>query len=381
MASSAGLKVRYPAIDALRGAVMIIMALDHIRDFLSLSAMSFSPEDLSRTTPALFLTRWITHFCAPVFMFTAGMGAYFWWQNNRTKAQLSTFLWTRGLWLVILELTVMQLAFNFNFSSRYPVLLTILWALGMSMIILAALVHLPLRLLAVLSVAVIALHNCLDGFRLPVLHQGGAFQFAGLVFVAAYPLIPWFAVMAAGFCFGSIYRRGMSLKIGLALTIAFLLLRAANVYGDPAPWSVQRSGVFTLLSFLRCTKYPPSLDFLLMTLGPALMFLAWLDRRTWSAANPLIVFGRVPLFYFLVHFYTIHVVAVLMAWVRYGQISFMFGPLPSMGGSLKSFPPGLGYDLWVVYVVWVLIVAALYPLCRWFAGVKSRRRDWWLSYL
>jgi uncharacterized membrane protein len=360
---------------------MIIMALDHIRDFFNSDAMLFSPEDLSRTTPLLFLTRWITHFCAPVFMFTAGMGAYFWLQRHHSKAQLSKFLLTRGLWLVILELTAMRLALNFNFSMRYPFLLIVLWALGASMIILAALIHLPIRWLAVLSVAVIALHNCLDGINLPVLHRGGAIHFAGLVFAAGYPLIPWFAVMSAGFCFGEIYLRRMSLKIGLALTIAFVLIRAANIYGDPSPWSVQSSAVFTVLSFLRCTKYPPSLDFLLMTLGPALMLLAWLNGRRLSDANPLIVFGRVPLFYFVVHFYTVHIVLVLMTWFRYGQVDFMWSPLPSMGGSLKAFPPNFGYGLWVVYVMWALIVASLYPLCRWYAGVKVRRRDWWLSYL
>ena len=372
---------RYPAVDALRGAVMIIMALDHIRDFFNSDAMLFSPEDLSRTTPAIFLTRWITHFCAPVFMFTAGMGACFWLQRHPSKRQLSMFLLTRGLWLVILELTVMRLALNFNFSLRYPFLLIVLWALGCSMIILAALIYLPVRWLATLSIAVIVLHNCLDGMNLPVLHRSGPIFIGGLVFAAGYPLIPWFAVMSAGFCFGEIYSRKLTWKIGLGLTIAFVLIRAANVYGDPSPWSVQRSGVFTVLSFLRCTKYPPSLEFLLMTLGPALLFLAWLDKRQLSPANPLIVFGRVPLFYFVIHFYLIHIVLVVMTWFRYGRIDFMWGPLPSMGGSLKAFPPNFGYNLRVVYVVWILIVASLYPLCRWFAGVKARRHDWWLSYL
>jgi hypothetical protein len=175
--------------------------------------------------------------------------------------------------------------------------------------------------------------------------------------------------------------RRLTLKIGLALMIAFVLIRDANIYGDPAPWSVQSSGVFTVLSFLRCTKYPPSLDFLLMTLGPALIYLAWLDKRQFSDANPLIVFGRVPLFYFLVRFYVVHILAVFMAWLRYGPISFIWGPPPSMGGSMKAFPANFGYPLWVVYVLWVLIVASLYPLCRWYAGVRARRRDWWLSYL
>jgi uncharacterized membrane protein len=195
--------------------------------------------------------------------------------------------------------------------------------------------------------------------------------------------------MAAGFCFGQLFtvasavRRRIMLRIGLGATLAFFVVRAINIYGDPAPWSVQRSAVFTVLSFLNCTKYPASLDFLLMTLGPAILVLAWLDRHSLSSGNPLIVFGRVPMFYFIVHFYAIHTLAVLMAWLRYGgaAFSFMFNPLPSMGGPAKLFPANFGYSLWTVYIVWIGLVVALYPLCRWFAGVKARRRDWWLSYL
>jgi uncharacterized membrane protein len=372
-------KPRYHSIDALRGTVMIIMALDHIRDFFNVSAMSFSPEDLSRTTPALFFTRWITHFCAPVFMFTAGMGAYFWWQQqNRTKGQLSAFLWTRGLWLILLDLTAMQVALNFSLDPRYPILLTVLWALGGAMIILAALIHLPVRALAIFSIAVIALHNRLDPINLPLLHNRGIFHVASFTLIFTYPLIPWFAVMSAGFCFAAIFHRQLTLKLGIALTVAFIAIRALNVYGDPIKWSVQPHAV---LSFLRCAKYPPSLDFLLMTLGPALIYLAWLNRFQFSRNHPLIVFGRVPLFFFLVHFYAIRAVTFLLAWLRYGQVSFLFSPLPSAGGSPKSFPPNFGYDLWVVYVIWIAIIAALYPLCRWFAGIKARRHEWWLSYL
>lgn len=362
---------RIQAIDALRGTVMIIMALDHVRDFFNISAASFSPEDLSRTTPALFLTRWITHFCAPVFVFTAGMGAYFWFQQQeRTKAQLSTFLWTRGVWLILLELTAMRLVLNFNFSPSFPILLTILWALGISMVINAALIHLPLRVLAGFSIAVIALHNCLDGIKLPVLHQPGLFHLAGFTFLFGYPVVPWFAVMSAGFCFAAIYGRGFTLKIGIVLTIAFLLIRALNVYGDPMPWSTRN---FPILSFLRCAKYPPSLDFLLMTLGPALVYLAWLGTRKFSPANPLIVFGRVPLFFFLVHFYLIRALALAAGWLRFGDISFMLRPMP--------FPHGFGLSLPGTYCVWILLVVGLYRPCRWFAGVKARRHEWWLSYL
>ncbi len=383
---------------------MILMALDHVRDFFHIGAMSFSPTDLTKTTPILFFTRWITHFCLPVFMFVAGMGAFLWWrQRNHTKGQLSRFLWTRGLWLVVLELTVMQLAYYFNFSAHGLILLLILWIFGVCMIAMAVLIYLPIRWLAALSLAVIALHNCLDGINPArfgsaawvwkaiwnVLHRPGVFSFAGKSLSVPYPLLPWIAVMAAGFCFGQVFllepatRRRITLRIGLAATVAFIVIRAVNRYGDPAPWSIQKSGVFTVLSFLNCTKYPASLDFLLMTLGPALLVLAYLDRRSWKSANPLVVFGRVPLFYFILHFYAIHIVAILMAWARYGTaaFTFMFNLLPSMRGPGQLFPAHFGYSLPVVYVVWIVIVSLLYPLCRWFAKVKATRRDWWLSYL
>ena len=391
--------LRLPAIDALRGLVMVIMALDHVRDFVSRDAMLFSPTDLARTTPALFLTRWITHFCAPVFMLTAGMAAFLWWQRNRTRKQLSEFLLTRGLWLLLLELVVMRVAYYFSFSLQYPVFLLVLWSLGGSMIALAALVWLPTRLLAVLSIAALALHNSLDGVRASqfgaaapvwnILHQQGAFPMAGLLVIVAYPLAPWIALIAAGFCLGRVFlmepavRRRILLWIGAGSTLAFVILRAANVYGDPAPWTAQKTAVYTLFSFLNCTKYPPSLDFLLMTLGPALLVLAWFDRVPFRTTNPLLVLGRVPLFFFVLHFYAAHAAAALMAWLRYGHAAFAFlsVPMPSFGGPNERFPAGFGYDLWVVYIAWVLIVVGLYPFCRWFAGVKSRRRDWWLSYL
>ncbi len=321
---------RLRSVDALRGAVMVIMALDHVRDFFHVGAMSFAADDLTKTTAALFFTRWITHFCAPTFMFAAGMGAFLWRQHAHTNRELSRFLLTRGLWLVLLEVTVMRLALNFSVSFRYPILLLVLWALGMSMIALAALVHLPARWLAVFSVAVIALHNCLDGIRgsglWNVIHQPGAIVYHGIVVVVGYPLIPWIAVMSAGFCFGQVLllepatRRRILMRTGLALTVAFLVIRALNIYGNPVPWSTQNSGVFTMLSFLNCTKYPPSLDFLLMTLGPSLVALAWFDQLRLSATNPLVVLGRVPLFYFVVHFYVIHTAVVLAALLRYGTV-------------------------------------------------------------
>jgi uncharacterized membrane protein len=384
-------KPRLASIDALRGTIMVIMALDHVRDFIHRSAMSFSPTDLTRTTTALFLTRWITHFCAPVFMFTAGIGAFLWWQNHRTKSQLSTFLLTRGLWLVVLEITVMRLAYDFNFSTRYPLFLLVLWVLGACMIGLAALVWLPVRVLAAVSIATIALHNLLDNVSASpgvwnLIHQPGAFQLAGRTVIVGYPLVPWIAVMSAGFCFGRVFlmeapaRNRILIATGTILTIAFLILRAINRYGDPAPWSNQISAA---LSFLNVTKYPPSLAFLLMTLGPALLALALFDRFPLKPTNPLVIFGRVPLFFFITHFYAAHALSAALASIRYGRpsLAFIFQPVPSMGGPRELFPRYFGYDLWVAYASWALIVVSLYPACRWFANIKATRRDWWLSYV
>ena len=395
---SVGPGARLLSVDTLRGLVMVIMALDHVRDFFHADAMLFSPTDLSRTTPVLFFTRWITYYCLPVFMFAAGMGVFF-YGRSRTRGQLSRFLWTRGLWFIALELTVMRLAYNFNFSLRFLILLLILWIFGICMLTMAVLVYVPIRWLAALSVAAILLHNCLDGIRAQqfgsaawawnLLHQPGVIPVAGKLALVTYTFLPWIDVMAAGFCFGRVFqlepdaRRRVMLKLGLALTTAFIVLRAWNHYGDPAPWTHQKSALFTALSFLNCTKYPGSLDFLLMTLGPAFLVLAWLERRTFSTANPLIVFGRVPMFYFILHFYLIHVLAVLFAWLRYGNSAarFIFNPLPSMGGPRALFPANFGYSLWTAYGVWLLVLILLYPVCRWFANVKRRRRDWWLSYL
>ena len=389
---------RLLSIDALRGLVMVIMALDHVRDFFHADAMLFSPTDLSRTTPILFFTRWITHYCLPVFMFAAGMGIFLYGRSH-ARGQLSRFLWTRGLWFIVLELTVMRFAYNFNFSLRFLILLLILWIFGICLLAMAALIYLPVRWLAALSIAVIVLHNCLDGIRAAqfgsaawvwnLLHQPGVIPVAGRPTLVTYTFLPWIGVMAVGFCFGQVFqlepeaRRRIMLRLGLAMTVAFIVLRAVNRYGDPVPWRHQKSTLFTVLSFLNCTKYPGSLDFLLMTLGPALLALAWFDRRTFKPASPLLIFGRVPMFYFVLHFYLIHVLAVLAAWLRYGGSAarFIFNPLPSMGGPGALFPANFGYSLWTAYGVWLLVVVLLYPVCRWFANVKATRRDWWLSYL
>jgi uncharacterized membrane protein len=396
---------RVTSLDALRGTVMIIMALDHVRDFFHSGAMVQSPTNMATTTPALFLTRWITHFCAPVFLFAAGTSACLWLAGGRrTKDELSRFLLTRGLWLIALEVFVIRFALYFSWSLKYPVLLITLWALGASMIALAALIHLPVRLLAALSVAVILLHNFTDrvqassfgsfGWIWNVLHQPGAISVAGVVVVVGYPLLPLAATMAAGYCAGHLFqgtpnriqrdapsRQRTLFWLGGAMTVAFILMRAINVYGDPVRWMVQKSTLMTVLSYLNCTKQPASADFLLMTLGPALILLAIFDRAEISESNPLLTYGRVPLFYFVVHFVLIHLIQVAATWLRYGFVPFLFVPPPSVEGPRELFPPGFGYDLWVVYVIWVLVVLTMYPACRWFSKIKARRRDWWLSYL
>jgi uncharacterized membrane protein len=398
--SAAPRRDRLTSVDALRGLVMIIMALDHVRDFVHRAAMSQSPTNLATTTPVLFLTRWVTHLCAPTFTLTAGLGAYFYWRRGqRTRGQLAWFLVTRGLWLIVLELTLMQFAFNFDVSSSYPIFLLVFWELGVGMIILAGLIWLPLPLIAALSIATIVLHHLADGVRAqslgafgPVwllIHQVGVLPFAGRTFITAYPLVPWFAVLALGFCLGPIFemeadrRRRFLFRCGMVMTIAFLVVRVVNVYGDPVRWSWQSSATLTVMSFLNTTKQPPALAFLLMTLGPALVLLSYFDRRAFSRLNPLIVFGRVPLFYFVLHFFAAHLAAFAMAVVTYGPSAFTFmrQPIPSMGGPAAAFPPDFGFDLWVAYAVWIAVVVGLYPICRWFAAVKERNRSWWLSYL
>jgi uncharacterized membrane protein len=288
------------------------------------------------------------------------------------------------------------LFFDIGFRGTL-VILTVLWMLGLCMVVLAGLIHLPARLLSALSIVTIAAHNLLDpvaasrfgraAWLWDILHQQGVFSFQGANILVAYPLVPWVTVMAAGYCFGPVFlweparRQRLLVRLGLILSLAFVLLRALNLYGDPARWSMQRSALFTVFSFLNCTKYPPSLLFLLMTLGPAIATMAWLERKKLSANNPLMVFGRTPLFFFLVHMAVIHSAAIILGFLRYGKAGFLLLPPPSMGGPRPMFPPDYGYGLWVVYAVWIAVVVMLYPVCRGYAHLKQRRRDWWLSYL
>jgi len=380
---------RLDSIDLVRGLVMVLMALDHVRDHIHRGALTSDPTDLSQASAALFLTRWVTHFCAPVFVFLAGTAAFLWGARGRTRAELSRYLLTRGLWLVLLELTVVNWEWQMGIRLGFTVG-QVIWALGWSMVALAALVHLPLTAIVLIGGVTIVGHNLLDGVRpeslgalatfWKVLHVQGPIEYGpGRTFVVMYPLVPWIGVMATGYAFGALYlrpleeRRGALLVLGGLLTGAFVALRALNVYGDPGPWSAQRDALITALSFLNCQKYPPSLLFLLMTLGPSLLLLAFLERGVSALARPLIVFGRVPLFYYVVHLLLIDVLTVGLAVARYGRRTpelFAQGP-----------PADYGYGLPVIYLVWIGVVAALYPVCRWYAAVKARSRSRWLSYV
>jgi uncharacterized membrane protein len=379
---------RVESVDLVRGLVMVLMALDHVRDFVGIRV---SPTDLATTTVPLFFTRWVTHFCAPVFFLLTGTGAYLRGQR-KSKRDLSRFLFTRGLWLIFIELVPLRcLGFQFNFDYRLTFCF-ILWALGWAMIVLSALIYLPDWAITTFAVVVIAGHNLLDRINSQnplwiVLHRPGFLLNAPphAVFVA-YPLLPWIGVTAVGYTLGRIYswpakrRKSFLLRLGIVLSVGFVALRALNIYGDPNVWTAQKSAAMTLVSFLNTTKYPASLLFLLMTLGPALLALRAFDGHTPRAVNPVLVFGRVPFFYYVLHIPLIHIIALVLCYARYGHIYWLFQS-PTLADYPFTAPPGWGISLPGVYLVWAIVVMLLYPLCRWFAQLKQRRSEAWLSYL
>jgi uncharacterized membrane protein len=388
-ASATSSCARLESIDVVRGVIMILMALDHTRDFFGTPGQN--PTDLASATAGLFLTRWLTFFCAPVFFLLTGTGAYL-SLRRRSPGELSRFLLTRGLWLIFLEVVPVRcFAYQFNVDYRVTMLL-VLWALGWAMILLWVLVRLPAFVVTAFGVLLIVGHNLVDSVKSAnplwsILHSPGfVLNTSDHVVFVAYPLIPWIGVTAVGYGLGQVYawdtdrRWAFLFRLGLALSLAFLVIRGLNTYGDPARWIPQKTAVFTVLSFLNTTKYPPSLLFLLMTLGPAMVFLWAVDRGTPRILRPALVIGKVPLFYYVLHFALIHLLAVATCYLRYGSAHWMFES-PDLAHFPFTAPPGWGYSLPVVYLVWVFVVVAMYPLCRWFATLKRRRSDAWLSYI
>ena len=379
---------RVDSVDVVRGIVMVLMALDHTRDFFGSRA---DPTNVATTTAALFFTRWITHVCAPTFFLLTGTGAAL-SLGRKTTAELSRFLVTRGIWLLFLEAVVVRcLGLQFNFDYRTTIL-EVIWALGWAMIALAGLVWLPRKVIAAVSLAMIVGHNAFDGIRSAnpwwvFLHQPGFLvPPPGHVVFVAYPIVPWIGVTAIGFVLGGIYtwdpvrRRAFLLRLGVGLPCAFVFLRFLNVYGDPFRWSHQPTATQTVIAFLDAVKYPPSLLFLLMTLGFTMLGLYAFDGGVPRLLNPALIFGRVPLFYFIVHVPLIHLLVVAIGYARYGSVHWFFDS-PSLDKYPFEMPPGWGYSLPFVYAMWALVVILLYPLCAWFARVKARRRSGWLSYL
>ena len=383
------LKQRIYSIDILRGIIMVIMALDHVRDFYS--NVHYDPLDLDKTTPILFFTRWITHFCAPTFVFLAGTSAFLSLTKKKNKGEASMFLLKRGLWLVFLELTIVT--FGWQLDPGYHVFFVqVIWAIGWSMVVLSALVFLKPLYVGIIGLLLILGHNALDLIKADsfggsgkllwlIIHQQGFYSFgANHGMFILYPLVPWIGVMAAGYAFGTLFklepaiRKTWFIRIGLGSLILFVLLRYFNIYGDPFPWKVQATWYQNVMAFVKCQKYPPSLLYILMTLGISILALAGLENVNNKVSRIFMVYGRVPMFYYVLHLYTIHISQIVVALLSGVTVQQL------LSGAIDK--QGLwGFSLPIVYLVWLSIVAALYFPCKWFMGVKQRRKDWWLSYI
>jgi uncharacterized membrane protein len=388
---------RIESIDLLRGIVMIIMALDHARDYFNRSAYLFDPTDLQHTTVALFLTRWITHYCAPVFMLLSGISAWLYGRKNG-RAAVSFFLLTRGIWLIIVEVFIVTLGWTFNL--HYGIfILQVIWAFGISMIVLSGLVYARRGALLAIALLLIGAHDLLDGIHVggsglaavlfSFLHTQQGFSFGPVNFFIGYPILPWIGLIALGYWLGDLYdpnydpvqRRRSLRRLGWGAIALFIVIRAFDGYGDPSHWSVQRNFVYTVLSYINISKYPPSLLYILLTIGPALLFLSAAERPLNALTRPLAVIGRVPMFYYLVHIYFLHALAVVAA----AASGFPPAAMVNLTNWVTANPQlkGYGFGLGVVYAVWIGTVIVLYPLCRWFDQYKRSHaaRQKWLSYL
>jgi uncharacterized membrane protein len=389
---------RVPAIDLLRGVVMILMALDHVRMYFGYGTWYAAPTDLATTTPLLFFTRWITHFCAPVFVLLAGTSAFLVGLKKGNGKELSGYLLTRGLWLILAEILIVNLAWTFDITYSF-IILQVIWAIGISMLVLSALVFLPETLILAIGLVLIFGHNLLDGLRVQgddfsdivwyMFHQAQAVSLGGRVVSIVYPALPWIGLMAFGYIGGALYRPGFPAEtrsrtlfvVGLSATLLFILLRGFSLYGEPTNWHLrqQASPLFSVMVFLNTTKYPPSLQFLLMTMGPALIFLSLSESIKSQVIKPVLTFGRVPFFFYVVHLYLIHALAML--WLGYSGRDwheYILSAAALRSGTLSNF----GLSLGGVYLVWSLVVAALYPLCLWYQKHKEAHPSQrWLSYL
>ena len=385
-APAPALRPRLDGIDFLRGLVMAIMVLDHARDFFGGSSMN--PRDVHDA--GLFLTRWITHFCAPIFVFLAGVSAFLYGSRGRSNGEVARFLLSRGLWLILIEITVVRFALTFNLAYDF-VFLQVIWAIGCAMVLLAGLIYLPRWAIATFALTMILGHNLLDGIAAGgswhwlwvITHAPGVFKpTPNMEIMSVYSLVPWVAVMAAGYALAPVFmqpqaqRRRTLLRVGLLVTAGFVALRATNLYGDPAPWTPQDGFLPTLLSFINCEKYPPSLLYLAMTIGPGLIVLGLFQSANGRLTRIIVAIGRVPFLFYVAHLVLLHAMAIIVAGLTIGDISWLFRHMP-----LFNKPAGYGLTLPSIYALWLVTLALLYPMCRGFGALKQRRKDWWLSYL
>ena len=387
---------RITSIDLLRGIVIIIMALDHVRDYFHGSAYLFDPTDLKHTSVPIFFTRWITHFCAPVFTFLAGTSAYL-YGLKKGKKELSFFLFTRGLWLVFLEIFLITLEWTFN--PTYDLLVfQVIWSIGASMIFLSILIYLPEKLILWIGVLIIFFHNALDAVHIPgnnlsaflwaLFHERNAFQFGHFTILVGYPVLPWLGIMMTGYCLGKLYRpefdpskrKKILLYLGSGIIILFIVIRGINIYGDPSHWSARKTAILSVLSFLRTTKYPPSLLYTLMTLGPSLVFLAFAEKPLNAVSGKISVFGRVSMFFYIIHIFLIHFLALIFS--QASGYSWKKMILTTWVTDNKDLQ-GYGFNLITVYLIWIVVILLLYPLCAWYDKYKRNHlaEKPWLSYL
>jgi uncharacterized membrane protein len=387
---------RFDAIDILRGLVMVLMAIDHTRDYFHADAFYYSPTDLESTSVPVFLTRWITHFCAPVFVFLAGTSAFI-IQKKKGKDDASKFLLTRGLWLIFLEMTFVS--FGWTFAIVPGGFMQVIWAIGCSMVVLSVISRWPQVLVFSLGLLIVFGHNLLDPVEIQtgnpgyvlwaILHEGGAVSFGSFSYYFAYPVLPWIGVILLGFVFGKFYteeswavhRRRWLTGLGLASVLLFFVLRIPNWYGNPVDWQFQESISYHVLAVLNVNKYPPSLHYILMTLGPAFIFLAVAEQWRGKVADFLLVFGRVPLFFYMLHLYLIHSLAIINVLLFFPDYHWSMLLIKDWGAFYEQ-AQGYGFSLPGVYMVTALVIFISYPLCKWYGSYKARHPEkWWLSYL